>query len=204
MTNKLVVIINSYKVPKIKNVLLYEIKFLVPNYSCLHNPWLGGYRPQIPILSVLCPLLNLLNPPPPNRIPGYATASRPEVDSASNRNEYQEYLLGGLDGRCVRLTNLPPSCPVYKIWQLQPPGVQPSNGIPLPLLVVIINLFVFFLVFQFLPSCIVFFHPFYCSFPCVVLPHPFILFSDIIFLSSSPGRGPTWTHVLRSSTVGLH
>ena len=64
MTNKLVVIINSLKVPKIKKILLYGMKFLVPNYSCLQNPWLGGYRPQIPILSVLCPQLNLLNPPP--------------------------------------------------------------------------------------------------------------------------------------------
>ena len=61
MTNKLVVIINSLKVSKIKKILLYEMKFLVPNYSCLQNPWLGGYRPQIP---VLCPQLNLLNPPP--------------------------------------------------------------------------------------------------------------------------------------------
>ena len=48
------------------------MKFLVPNYSCLQNPWLGGYRPQIPALSVLCPQLNLLNPPR-NKIPGYAT-----------------------------------------------------------------------------------------------------------------------------------
>ena len=47
------------------------MKFLVPNYSCLQNPWLGGYRPQISVLSVLCPQLNLLNPP--NKIPGYAT-----------------------------------------------------------------------------------------------------------------------------------
>jgi len=53
MTNKLVVIINSLKVPKIKKILLYKIKFLVPNYSCLQNPWLGGYRSQIPVLSVL-------------------------------------------------------------------------------------------------------------------------------------------------------
>ena len=30
------------------------MKFLVPNYSCL----------QIPVLSVLCPQLNLSNPPP--------------------------------------------------------------------------------------------------------------------------------------------
>ena len=74
MTNKLVVIINSLKVPKIKKILLYEMKFLVQNYSCLQNPWLGGYRPQIPVLIVLCPQLNLLNPPP-NKIPGYATDS---------------------------------------------------------------------------------------------------------------------------------
>jgi hypothetical protein len=33
----------------------------------------------------------------------------PGVDSASYRNEYQEYFLGGKDGRCVGLT-LPPSC----------------------------------------------------------------------------------------------
>jgi len=38
------------------------MKFLVPNYSCIQNPWLGGYRPQIPVLSVLCPQLILLNP----------------------------------------------------------------------------------------------------------------------------------------------
>ena len=51
------------------------MKFLVPNYSCLQNPWLGGYRPQIPVFSVLCPQLNLLSPP--NKIPGYATALWP-------------------------------------------------------------------------------------------------------------------------------
>ena len=31
MTNKLVVIINSLKLPKIKKILIYEMKFLVPN-----------------------------------------------------------------------------------------------------------------------------------------------------------------------------
>jgi hypothetical protein len=31
-------------------------------------------------------------------------------DSASNRNEYQEYFLRGKGGRCVGLTTLPPSC----------------------------------------------------------------------------------------------
>jgi hypothetical protein len=40
------------------------MKFLVPNYSCLQNPWLGSYRPQIPVLSVLRSQLNLLNPLP--------------------------------------------------------------------------------------------------------------------------------------------
>ena len=39
------------------------MKFLVPNYSCLQNPWLGGYRPQIPILSVL----NWICWPPPEK-----------------------------------------------------------------------------------------------------------------------------------------
>ena len=47
----------------------------------------------------------------------------PGVDSASNRNEYQEYFLGAKGGRCVRLTNLPPSCAVcLEIWEPQPPG----------------------------------------------------------------------------------
>jgi len=48
------------------------MKFLLPNYSCLQKPWLGGYC-QIPVLYILCPQLNLLNPP--NKIPGYATDS---------------------------------------------------------------------------------------------------------------------------------
>jgi hypothetical protein len=33
----------------------------------------------------------------------------PGVDSASNRNEYQEYSWGVKGGRCIRLTTLPPS-----------------------------------------------------------------------------------------------
>ena len=57
MTNKLIVIINSLKVPKIKKILLYKMRFIIPNYSCLQKPWLGGYRPQIhvpPVLSLIC------------------------------------------------------------------------------------------------------------------------------------------------------
>jgi hypothetical protein len=47
----------------------------------------------------------------------------PGVDSASNRNEYQEYFLGGKGGRCVGLTTLPPSCAdCLEIWEPQLPG----------------------------------------------------------------------------------
>ena len=47
----------------------------------------------------------------------------PGVDSASNRNEYQEYFLGGTGGWCVGLTTLPPSCAdSLEIWEPQPPG----------------------------------------------------------------------------------
>ena len=64
-TNKLIIIINSLKAPKIKNVLLYEMKFFVRNHSCLQNPSLRGYRPQFPVLFVLCPQLNCWTTPPP-------------------------------------------------------------------------------------------------------------------------------------------
>ena len=47
----------------------------------------------------------------------------PEVDSASNRNEYQEHFLVGKGGRCVGLTTLPRSCvDCLAIWETQCPG----------------------------------------------------------------------------------
>jgi hypothetical protein len=47
-----------------------------------------------------------------------------EVDSTSNRNEYQDYLLRGKGGLCVGLTSLPPSCvECLVIWEPHPPGV---------------------------------------------------------------------------------
>jgi len=63
----------------------------------------------------------------------------PGVDSASNRNEYRDYFLVGKDGRCVRLTTLPPSCSVVtNSWSLnfqEPSGpVQACNGTALPFL----------------------------------------------------------------------
>jgi hypothetical protein len=45
------------------------------------------------------------------------------VDSASNRDEYQEYSFGGEGGRCVGLTTLPPSCAnCLEILEPQSPG----------------------------------------------------------------------------------
>ena len=73
MTDKLVVVIN--KAPKIKKMLPYEMKFLVPNYSCLQNPWLGGYRPPDPRSLCLLFSTEFVEPPLPNKIPGYATAN---------------------------------------------------------------------------------------------------------------------------------
>ena len=61
----------------------------------------------------------------------------PAVDSASNRNEYQEYFMGGKVGRCVRLTNFPPSCDVVtksgSLNFLEPSGpLQACNRTALP------------------------------------------------------------------------
>jgi len=60
------------------------------------------------------------------------------VDSASNRNEYQEYFLGGKGGRCTGLTTLLPSCAdCLEIWEPQPPGtLRACNGIALPCTVI--------------------------------------------------------------------
>jgi len=45
------------------------------------------------------------------------------VDSASNRNEYQEYFLGGKCSRCVELTTLSPShADCHEIWERQTSG----------------------------------------------------------------------------------
>ena len=70
MTNKLVAIIITLKVKKMKKILLYEMKFLVTNYSLFENPWLECFSPQIPVLCVLCPQLNLLNIPPRTKFVG--------------------------------------------------------------------------------------------------------------------------------------
>jgi len=62
----------------------------------------------------------------------------PGVDSASNRNEYREYFLGGEGCRCVRLTILPSCAVVTKSGNLnflEPSGsVQACKGTDLPFL----------------------------------------------------------------------
>ena len=115
MKNKLVVIINSLKVPKIKKKLLNEMKFLLPIYSCLQNPWLGGYRPSDP--RSLCPLsaTEFVGTPPPhaNKIPGYATGI---VHLAKDAVSFVPLFTAGSmcvclwdRAECVVLTKLKPS-----------------------------------------------------------------------------------------------
>ena len=48
-------------------------------------------------------------------IKSFRSHQGPGVDSASSRNDNQEYFLGIKSGRCVRLTTLPPSCAVVKL-----------------------------------------------------------------------------------------
>jgi len=51
----------------------------------------------------------------------------PGVVSASNRNEYQVYFLGGKGGRC-RLTTLPTLCADWlEIWEPQPRGTLKAS-----------------------------------------------------------------------------
>jgi hypothetical protein len=65
------------------------------------------------------------------------------IYSASNRNEYQEYLLGGKRGWCIGLTTLPPSCAdcheTGSLKLLEPSlPVQAYTGITLPLFITLI------------------------------------------------------------------
>ena len=89
MTNKLVVIINSLKVPKIKKILLYEMKFLVPNYLP-PEPLTRGLPPPDP--RSLCPLSSAeFVEPLPNKIPVYANVYRGILNWTSQ--SFQIYIL---------------------------------------------------------------------------------------------------------------
>jgi len=65
------------------------MKFLVPNYSCLQNPWLGATAPRTPFS--LSYVFNLIcwTPPPPNKTPGYATDIY--NDTKYNQKNLKEY-----------------------------------------------------------------------------------------------------------------
>ena len=81
------------------------MKFLVPNYSCLKNPWLGGYRSQIPVLSVLNWIC--LTPPPEKkflRTPLVAKLKKIQI-FVDIRIFYTE-LLDPEDEGTVRLVNI--------------------------------------------------------------------------------------------------
>ena len=54
---------------KIKKILLHEMKFLVLNYSCLQNPWLGATVPRspFPLSSVLNWICWNTHPPAPEQ-----------------------------------------------------------------------------------------------------------------------------------------
>ena len=58
----------------------------------------------------------------------------PGVDSASNRNEYQEYFLGGKGGRCVRLTTYHHPVPLSRnlghLTSWKPLGLFNRTGLP--------------------------------------------------------------------------
>ena len=67
----------------------------------------------------------------------FRSHSFPGIDSASNRNEYQQIFLGINAARCVRLTNITPSCAVVmksgNLNFLEPSGsLQACNGPDLP------------------------------------------------------------------------
>ena len=71
----MIVIINSPKLPKIKKLSLYEMKFIVSNYSCLQNPPTRGLPSPDP--RSVCPLSSteFVDPHHHEQIRGYATDS---------------------------------------------------------------------------------------------------------------------------------
>ena len=80
-----------------KKMLPYDMKFLVPIYSCLQNPWLGGYRPPHPDPRSLCRLSSTeFVEHPPEKIPGYAT------DRFTREKEHRYPLNRSLCGRQIR------------------------------------------------------------------------------------------------------
>ena len=89
----------------------------------------------------------------------------PGVDSASNRNEYQEHFLGVKAAGFVRLTNFPPSCAVVmKSGNLnfpEPSGHRrPVTG--LIYLYIFLLLYLCILIVMYVPFCVFCFIVLFC------------------------------------------
>jgi hypothetical protein len=80
------------------------------------NPWLWGCRPQIPVLSALCPQLNLLNPPPRTKF----------LDTPLNTGTETTFKVSGArDSRNVKVTGLTRNF-IYSMG-LQPAGITRNS-----------------------------------------------------------------------------
>jgi len=128
------------------------MKCLVPNYSCFQNPWIRGYRLQIPVLSVLCPLSSTeFVEPPRKKIPGYATvySSLPLLYVMNQMNpvhafpsHFQTYLniiLPSMpwSSKCFIPSGFPakaspPPCNMPLIWSVAKHSVSSTNYEPSP------------------------------------------------------------------------
>ena len=100
---------------------IYGAIFLVDNIVC-YSSRQGGTRCRSWLRP--CATSRKVAGSIPDGVIGHNPFGRtmaPGVDSASNRNEYQEYFLGSRGDRCVGLTILPPTCADYlEIWEPQP------------------------------------------------------------------------------------
>jgi len=95
---------------KCLSIFLVSLVFLATLFSFHRHIWIGYAVAQLVealrYKRVLFPIMSLeffiaiILP----------VAQWPGVDSGYNRNEYQEYFLGGKGGRGVGFTTLPPSC----------------------------------------------------------------------------------------------
>ena len=87
---------NSFSLPELGNSLSHCF-----TYSRVGTQWRSWWR--------YCSISRKVAGSIPDWVMGISHYA-PVVDSASNRNEYQRYLLGGEGDRWLGLTNLPNSC----------------------------------------------------------------------------------------------
>jgi hypothetical protein len=76
MTNKLVVIINSLKLPRNKKIILHESEISCTKLQLPPEPLTRGFLPPDP--RSVCPLSSTeFVETPPNKIPGFITDRQP-------------------------------------------------------------------------------------------------------------------------------